>query len=105
MNDAKRGYKVITYYTIDKRTKADGTVRHGCSVSVKENGKRIHSESKTFTKQAHAKTWGTRRVIELEQHGIPNPDDVIKLTVRDLIFKYINDPKMGGKAGRTKNTC
>lgn len=47
-------------YTIDKRTKADGTIRYRCSVSVKENGKRIHNESKTFTKQAHAKAWGVK---------------------------------------------
>ena len=92
----------MAYYSIEKRQRADGSYRYRCTVGVKEKGKYIYRENRTFTKQAHAKTWGTRRVIELEQHGIPNPDDVTKLTVRDLIFKYINDPKMGGKAGRTK---
>ena len=92
----------MAYYNIEPRTRADGVVRYRCSVSVKKDGKRIHSESKTFTKQAHAKTWGSKRVLELEQFGIPDPNDVNKLTVGELIYKYINDPQLGGKAGRTK---
>ncbi len=92
----------MAYYSIDKRMRADGTVRYRCSVSIKKDGKRIYNESKTFTKQAHAKTWGSKRVIELEQSGIPNPNDVNKITVGELIYKYINDPNLGGKAGRTK---
>lgn len=92
----------MAYYTISKRDRADGTARYRCSVSVKAGGKRIYNESRTFTKQAHAKTWGTKRVLELEQNGIPDPTDATKITVRDLLFKYLNDPDLGGKAGRTK---
>ncbi|MBT0725171.1 site-specific integrase [Rosenbergiella sp. S61] len=92
----------MAYYTIDKRAKADGTVRYRCSVSIKKSGKRIFNESRTFTKQAHAKTWGSKRVIELEQSGIPNPNDLKKMMVGDLLKRYINDPNLGGKAGRTK---
>lgn len=66
----------MAYYTIDKRAKADGMVRYRCSVSIKKDGKRVYNESKTFTKQAHAKTWGSKRVIELEQSGILNPNDL-----------------------------
>ncbi|MCK9781320.1 site-specific integrase, partial [Proteus columbae] len=54
----------MAYYTISKRDRADGTARYRCSVSVKAGGKRIYNESRTFTKQAHAKTWGTKRVLE-----------------------------------------
>lgn len=92
----------MAYYTIDKRAKADGTVRYRCSVSIKKGGRRVYSESKTFTKQTHAKTWGSKRVIELEQSGIPNPNDLNKITVGDLLKRYISDPNLGGKAGRTK---
>lgn len=92
----------MAYYSIEKRQRADGSYRYRCTVGIKEKGKYIYRENRTFTKQAHAKTWGTRRVLELEQHGIPNPDDVANLSVRDLLFKYINDPNLGGKAGRTK---
>ncbi|WP_425322315.1 hypothetical protein [Arsenophonus nasoniae] len=53
----------MAYYTIDKRTKADGTLRYRCMVSIKEKGVRIYNESRTFTKQAHAKTWGIKRVL------------------------------------------
>lgn len=92
----------MAYYTIDKRVKSDGTVRYRCSVSIKKDGKRVYNESKTFTKQAHAKTWGSKRAIELEQSGIPNPKDLKKMAVGDLLKCYINDPNLGGKAGRTK---
>ncbi len=66
----------MAYYTIDKRAKADGMVRYRCSVSIQKDDKRVYNASKTFTKQAHAKTWGSKRVIELEQSGIPNPNDL-----------------------------
>lgn len=92
----------MAYYTIDKRLKSDGTAKFRCLVSVKEKGVRIYNESKTFTKYAHAKTWGTKRVFQLEQNGIPNPDDTDILTLGELIFKYLNDKNLGGVAGRTK---
>lgn len=92
----------MAYYTIDKRTKADGTLRYRCMVSIKEKGVRIYNESRTFTKQAHAKTWGIKRVLELEQNGAPDPNNIKILTLGELIFKYINDKNLGGLAGRTK---
>lgn len=92
----------MAYYTIDKRTKADGTFRYRCSVSIKKGGKRVYNESKTFTKQAHAKTWGTKRVAEIECNGLPKTNSANILTVRDLLIQYRNDPNTGGKSGRTK---
>lgn len=68
----------------------------------KRKGVRIYNESRTFTKQAHAKTWGIKRVLELEQNGAPDPNSRQNLTLGELIFKYINDKNLGGIAGRTK---
>ncbi|MBC8947341.1 tyrosine-type recombinase/integrase [Xenorhabdus indica] len=92
----------MAYYSIEKRPRADGTVRYRCTVGVKSGGKYIYRENRTFGKQSHAKTWGAQRVAELEQNGVPTQSDTEDLTVGDLLYKYINDPDLGGKAGRTK---
>lgn len=86
---------------MDKRAKADHTFRYRCSVSIKKDGRRNYSESKSFTKQAHAKTWRSKRVIELEQSRIPNRNDLNKLTVEDPLKRYISAPNLDGTAGRT----
>lgn len=92
----------MAYYSIEKRPRADGTVRYRCTVGIKQKGKCIYRENRTFGKHAHAKTWGAGRVAELEQNGVPTNDDASQITVRDLIQKYADDPNLGGKAGRTK---
>ncbi|MEX5371720.1 tyrosine-type recombinase/integrase [Klebsiella pneumoniae] len=92
----------MAYYSIEKRQRADGTLRYRCTVGVKEGGKYIYRENRTFSKQAHAKTWGAGRVAELETNGVPTANDLNKMTVGDLLKRYINDPNLGGKAGRTK---
>lgn len=92
----------MAYYSIEKRMRADGTARYRCTVGIKEKGKVIYRENKTFSKLQIAKTWGTRRVSHIEEHGIPDINDTDRITLRDLITRYINDPNLGGKAGRTK---
>ncbi len=92
----------MAYYSIEKRLRADGTARYRCTVGVKEGGKYIYRENRTFGKQAHAKTWGANRVAELEVNGVPNINDVTGMTVGQLLKRYIADPNLGGKAGRTK---
>lgn len=92
----------MAYYSIEKRQLADGTLRYRCTVGVKERGKYIYRENRTFGKQAHAKTWGANRVAELETNGVPSENNLAKMTVGDLLKRYINDPNLGGRAGRTK---
>ncbi len=92
----------MAYYSIEKRQRADGTLRYRCTVGVKEGGKYLYRENRTFSKQAHAKTWGAGRVAELETNGVPTANDLNKMAVGDLLKCYINDPNLGGKAGRTK---
>ncbi len=69
---------------------------------MKEGGKHLHRETRTFGKLAQAKTWGAKRVAELEENGVPNSNDIGKMTVGNLLKRYINDPNPGGKADRTK---
>lgn len=94
--------QTMAYHTTTKRQKADGTARYRCTVAVKSGGKFLHRESRTFGKQAMAESWGKRRVAELEQNGVPDQNDVNVMTVGELVRRYINDPNLGGKAGRTK---
>ncbi|MGJ0627975.1 site-specific integrase [Xenorhabdus bovienii] len=94
----------MAYYSIEKRPRADGTIRYRCTVGVKSGGKYIYRENRTFGKQSHAKTWGAMRVAELEQNGVPMQNDTEDLTVGDLLCKYINDPNLGKKAGKSKKS-
>lgn len=75
----------MAYYNIEKRLKSDGTPRYRCTVLIKEKGVITFRESKTFPKQAHAKTWGSQRVMELDLYGLPSSDDATGITVRDLL--------------------
>ncbi|WP_040153828.1 site-specific integrase [Photorhabdus luminescens] len=92
----------MAYYNIVKRPRADGTIRYRCTVGIKEGGKHIHRETKTFGKMAQAKSWGSKRAAELEENGVPSNDCAADITVRELIYKYLQDPNLGEKAGRTK---
>ncbi len=59
----------MAYYSIEKRQRADGTLRYRYTVGVKEGGKYLYRENRTFSKPAHAKTWGAGRVAGLEIIG------------------------------------
>ncbi|OCG08842.1 integrase [Gilliamella sp. wkB178] len=92
----------MAHYIIEKRVRADGTPRYRCTVVIKEKTKIIYRESKTFSKQQIAKTWGNNQVSKIEQFGIPQKNDITKLTLGNLLSKYLSDPSLGEKAGRTK---
>ncbi|MGO2336289.1 site-specific integrase [Providencia sp.] len=92
----------MAYYSVEKRPRADGTVKYRCTVGVKEGGKYIYRENRTFSKAAMAKSWGIRRVVEIEQSGLPKPDSPSKIKVGELIQMYLDEPGLGGKAGTTK---
>lgn len=92
----------MAYYSIEKRLRADGTARYRCTVGVKEGGKYIYRESKTFGRHQLAKTWGANRVTQIESDGVPSSGKANDMTVGDLLRKYLNDPALGGKVGRTK---
>jgi len=48
------GYRrSMAYYNMLKRPRADGTVRYRCTSGVKEGGKHLHRETRTFGKPVH----------------------------------------------------
>ncbi|WP_193764195.1 hypothetical protein [Hafnia alvei] len=90
----------MAYFSIEKRERADGTPRYRCTVGVRQNGKYLFRESKTFARQAQAKSWGARMVQEIETNGIP--DARSSKTIGDLIRDYLEHPNIKQKVGRDK---
>lgn len=83
----------MAFYNLEKRKKADGTLRYRCVVGIKEKGAYTHRESKTFSRESIAKAWGARRVLELEA-GIANPapSKPVKKTIASLVGDYLENP-------------
>lgn len=87
-------------FSIEKRPKKNGSVGYRCVVVIKSKSSVVYRESRTFAKLNLAKTWGANRKSELDVSGVPR---IKKMeTIRTLILKYLNDPYLGGKSGRTK---
>lgn len=77
-------------FTVLKREKKDGSFRDSCFVRVKEKGKVIFSDTRTFSKLAPAKEWGKNRVyqLETEDEGV---DISVNATVAEVMRSYLND--------------
>lgn len=86
-------------FSIRKRKLSSGELRFTVDVIVKKNSAIIHRESKTFRKKDLARTYGKKRVSELEKEGV-NP--VISVPIYVLLDKYMNDRDLWDKTGRTK---
>ncbi|AQS40185.1 site-specific recombinase XerD [Shewanella psychrophila] len=89
----------MAFYRVEPRVRADGTTRYKCTVRVKQKGKIVYSDYRTFTKNAAADAWGKQRVAELERSGLPNLSPS-STPLFELINKYLSDPHV--QLGRTK---
>tara|TARA_R110002033_G_scaffold47816_1_gene93433 strand:- start:1548 stop:2612 length:1065 start_codon:yes stop_codon:yes gene_type:complete len=89
----------MAYFVIDQRARANGTIRYKCTVRVKQKGKIVYSDHRTFSKLAPAESWAKKEVGNLESNGVPNPQAGV-IPLRELIAKYIDDPQI--TFGRTK---
>lgn len=94
---------IMSSYCIENRRRADGTIKYRCKVVLKEKGKVIHQESKTFDKKASANAWGKRRSNEIDLNGLSRPIEYVK--INDLIDRYLTDPKIAPNVKRTKGAC
>lgn len=86
-------------FSIKKRTLKSGESRFTVDVVVKNRSVIIHRESKTFRKKEHARTYGTKRVRELE-----DPYSAMQKSVplSVLLDKFMEEPDLWDKTGRTK---
>ncbi|KUI97160.1 phage integrase family protein [Vibrio sp. MEBiC08052] len=86
-------------FSIKKRKLKSGEVRFTADIIVKKNSAIIHRESKTFRKRELARTYGRKRVDELED---PTPQIQKSVPLSVLIDMYMNDRDLWDKTGRTK---
>jgi len=84
---------------ITSRKRADGTIGHTVQIRLKESGKVIYSESKTFDRKPAAAAWRAKRLAELALPGaLTKPADP---TLADVIDKYNADTQR--PHGKTKD--
>jgi integrase len=85
-----------------KRKKKDGSFSHMAIVRIKREGKIIYQESKTFSREALARDWHSRRSLELKK-----PDALAKVmaggaSLGALTGKYIDQFETVSKWQRSK---
>ena len=85
-------------YSVRKRIKKDGTPKYQVFIRVKESGKVVYTESRTFAKDKPAHSWGKKRIVEIEEKGYRETGDNVSL--RELIQKLLDDEHI--QLGRTK---
>ncbi|QZA80279.1 integrase [Deefgea piscis] len=88
--------------TITKRTGRDGTLSFRAQVRVKRDGKVIYSEVKTFEKEKLAKDWAAKVEASLKADGAIDRRKIARLTVGQLLRRYIDEIGETQKFGRTK---
>lgn len=95
----KRVGQIMASFTIEKRIKANGDSSYRCKIIVKKNNEIIHRESKTFRKKELARTFGRKRVLELESDDL----GIKKYTsIAELLNLYFEDVHLWQNTGRTK---
>lgn len=82
--------------TILARRRSDGTVAYMGKIIIRQAGRVIHRESRTFDRQREAKAWLAARETEIATAGPPQPS----ATLRDAIRRYIDESRR--EIGRTK---
>ncbi|MCX4029040.1 tyrosine-type recombinase/integrase [Endozoicomonas sp. SM1973] len=88
--------------TILKRSRANGSVAYRAVVRVKRKGKIVYSESRTFDREKLAKLWGRKRELELQTPEGIQKLKVAKVTIEQLIDRYIKEVDPIKPLGRSK---
>jgi integrase len=89
-----------TMGTIVQRERGDGTVAYMAQVRVKQKGKVVHAETKTFDRKQAASAWVARRETELREPGALERIKAVDPTLGEVIDRYIAESKRA--LGRTK---
>ncbi|MDC5758033.1 site-specific integrase [Vibrio europaeus] len=86
-------------FSIKKRTLKSGESRFTVDIIVKNNSAIIHRESKTFRKKELARSYGYKRVQELED---PETFSQKSVPIYVLLDRFMEEPDLWDKTGRTK---
>jgi hypothetical protein len=85
---------------ITRRARKDGSTAYRVGIVIKQNGKVVHKEAKSFDREVTARSWMTRRERDLHKPGGLEDSKANKGTVANLITVYLKD--LEGGVGRTK---
>lgn len=88
--------------TFTKRTKKNGFIVHKAEIRIKQDGKLVHRESKTFRELPDAKRWAALRESELYSPGGLQRAVTSKVLVKQLIEWYIEEYRNIQNFGRSK---
>lgn len=88
--------------TIVRRPRANGSSAYRAVVRVKRKGKIVYSESRTFDRERLARAWGKRRDLELQSAEGLEKLKAAKLTLAELITRYIAEVDAIKPFGRSK---
>ena len=91
----------MAFYNIEKRPGVNGISKYRCTIRVKEKGKVLYRETRTFTKSQAASAWGKKRVSDLELDGIPTERDDMP-TITELVSMCFKDDLINENIGRSK---
>jgi integrase len=86
--------------TIVQRKRNDGSTGYMAQVRVKQKGKVVHAETKTFDRKQAASAWIARRETELREPGALERIKAVDPTLGEVIDRYIDESKRA--IGRTK---
>ncbi|WP_070962869.1 site-specific integrase [Vibrio sonorensis] len=87
-------------YYIETRKLKNGESRFKVTIVVKKSSRIIHRECKTLKKKALAKSYGLKRVAELEAEGALNQKKTVSLG--ELLDMFMSDRDLWANTGRTK---
>lgn len=88
--------------TFKKRIRKDGTFGYGAEIRIRRGGKIVHRESKTFDKKKDTEYWAQAREAELQAPGGLAKVVYKKITVGDLIQRYLDE--YGEEFGKSKKS-
>lgn len=90
--------------SFEKRIRKDGTVMHLARITLKKDGKIVHRESKSFSRESLAKTWAKRREREIEKNIAEVGHVVIRAKFSEVAKAYLSYLESKDALKRTKRT-
>ncbi|TDN70488.1 integrase [Paraburkholderia sp. BL10I2N1] len=86
--------------TITERVRKDKSIGYTAKIRLKQGGRVVHTEAKTFDRRPAAQAWLDKRERELAQPGALETAKVEDPTLSEAIGHYIRELKRN--PGRTK---
>ncbi|MGH8778744.1 site-specific integrase [Paraburkholderia sp.] len=86
--------------TITPRKRKDGSIRHTAQIRLKQGGRVVFTEARTFDREQAASARLKKRELELAQPGALESAKVEDPLLKEAIGQYVKDSKR--KLGRTK---